>query len=100
MKHETQELYLYALHDGDLYRQQRESIEANLQRKFNKGIYDREKAAKMWLYFADAAAQKYHKDFRCYGKWFVIFNIDIRRELAGLFESEYFDLMKIRTDSE
>ncbi len=100
MQHETQELYLFALHDGDLYRQQRESIEANLQRKFNKGIYDREKAAKMWLYFADNAAQKYHKDFRFYGKWFQTFNIDIRRELAGLFESEYFDLMKIRTDSE
>ena len=34
MELETQDLYLYALHDGDLYRQQRESIESNLQRKF------------------------------------------------------------------
>ena len=98
MELETQDLYLYALHDGDLYRQQRESIESNLQRKFNKGIYDSEKAARLWLYFADNAAQKYHKDFRLNGKWHKAFNIDVRRELAGLFESEYFSLLKCRAE--
>ena len=37
---EARELYLYAINDGDLYRQQREHIERNLQRKFDKGVYD------------------------------------------------------------
>ena len=92
--HEAQELYLYALNDSKLYHQQCEAIEKNLQRKFNKGIYDREKAAKLWLYFADNAAKKYHKDFCGNGKWFHMFNIDTRREMAGLCESEHFELMR------
>jgi nuclear transport factor 2 (NTF2) superfamily protein len=96
---ELQDLYLYGLHDGDLYRQQRESIEKNLQRKYNKGVYDKEKAAKLWLYFAENVAKKYHKDFNYSGKWFQLFNIEIRRKLAGLFESDHFDLMKCRDDA-
>ena len=98
VSHETQELYLYALNDSKLYYQQREAIEKNLQRKFDKGIYDREKAAKLWLYFADNAAKKYHKDFRSNGKWFHMFNIDTRREVAGLCESEHFELMQCCAD--
>ena len=96
--YEVQELYLYALNDYQLYQQQREAIEANLQRKFDKGIYDREKAAKLWLYFADNAAKKYHKEFCGNGKWFKMFDIDTRREMAGLCESEHFDLMQCRAD--
>lgn len=96
--HETQELYLYALNDYQLYQQQREAIEANLQRKFDKGIYDSAKAAKLWLYFADNAAKKYHKEFCGNGKWFHMFNIDSRREMAGLCESEYLELMQCRAE--
>ena len=96
--HETKELYLYALNDAQLYHQQREAIENNLQRKFDKGIYDSEKAAKLWLYFADNAAKKYHQEFCGNGKWFHIFNIDSRREMAGLCESEHLELMQCRAE--
>ena len=95
---ETQELYLYALNDGDLYRQQREHVEALLQKRYDKGDYDSEKAAKLWLYFADNAAKKYHKQFCGNGKWFHMFNIDTRREVATLCEIEHHDLMKVRED--
>ena len=96
--HETQELYLYALNDYQLYQQQRESIEANLQRKFDKGIYDSAKAAKLWLYFADNAAKKYHKEFCGNGKWFHMFTIDDRRQVAWLAEKEHLELMQCRAE--
>ena len=95
---ETQELYLFALNDGDLYRQQREHVEALLQKRYDKGDYDSEKAAKLWLYFADNAAKKYHKQFCGNGKWFHMFNIDTRREVATLFEIDHHDLMKVRAE--
>lgn len=95
--HEAQELYLYALNESSIYNQ-RESIEANLQRKYDKGIYDRELAAKLWLYWVDNAAKAYHKDFCGNGKWFNLFNIDHRREVATLCEHEHFDLMECRND--
>ena len=98
ISHEAQELYLYALNDSALYHQQREHVEANLQRRFDKGEYDSEKAAKLWLYFADNAAKKYHKQFCGNGKWFHVFNIDTRREMATLCEMEHHDLMKVRAD--
>ena len=98
MSHEAQELYLYALNDSALYHQQREDIEANLQRRFDRGDYDSEKAAKLWLYFADNAAKKYHKEFCGNGKWFHLFNIDTRREMATLCEIEHHDLMQVRED--
>ncbi len=97
---EARELYLYAINDGDLYRQQREHIERNLQRKFDKGVYDSEKAATLWLRFADNAAKKYHKEFYCKQscEWFVMFNIDARREVATLMESEHHSEMKVNRD--
>ncbi len=98
ISHEAQELYLYALNDSALYHQQREHVEANLQRRFDKGEYDSEKAAKLWLYFADTAAKKYHKQFCGNGKWFHMFNIDTRREMATLCESEHHDLMQCRAE--
>ena len=95
---EARELYLYAINDGDLYRQQREHIESNLRCKFMDGVYDSEKAATLWLRFADNAAQKYHKEFCGNGKWFGMFNIDARREVATLMESEHHSEMKVNRD--
>jgi len=98
ISHEAQELYLYALNDSALYHQQREHVEALLQKRFDKGDYDSEKAARLWLYFADNAAKKYHKEFCGNGKWFHLFNIDTRREMATLCEMEHHDLMKVEAD--
>ena len=107
--HQTRELYLFAINDGDLYRQQRESIEKNLQKRFDAGTYDRNKAVKLWTYFANNAAKKYHKDFygtitarrhsRCgNGKWYQMFSVMDRLNMAILCEEEHFELMQVRAD--
>tara|TARA_A100000171_G_scaffold22307_1_gene20740 strand:+ start:507 stop:818 length:312 start_codon:yes stop_codon:yes gene_type:complete len=95
--HEATDLYLYAINDADLYRQ-RESIEKNLQRKYDKGIYDSAKAAILWRYFADNAAKKYHADFCGNGKWFHLFTASIRREVAELAEKDHRELMNERAE--
>jgi len=60
---EQRELQLFIDNDGDLYRSQYQPIIKNLQRKIDKGQYDREKAVKLWMYLADAGAKKYVKEF-------------------------------------
>jgi len=96
--HETRELYLYALNDADLYRQQREIIEKNLQKRFDAGTYNRTKAVQLWTYFANNAAKKYHKDFCGNGKWYQMFGVMDRLNMAILCEEEHFELMKVRAD--
>lgn len=98
VSHEARDLYFYAINDEKLYRRQREPIEKNLQRKFDKGIYDAEKAVKLWLYFADTAAKKYHQDFCGNGKWYHLFTPAIRQEFAELAEIDHRDLMKERAE--
>jgi len=57
------ELALFAANDGDLYRSQAQPIITNLAKKMGKGQYDEAKAAKLWGYFANTAAQKYAWEF-------------------------------------
>tara|TARA_R100000231_G_C5301913_1_gene157806 strand:+ start:614 stop:1009 length:396 start_codon:yes stop_codon:yes gene_type:complete len=95
---DAQELYLFALNDGDLYRQQREHIEALLQKRFDKGDYDSAKAVKLWTYFAINAAKKYHKEFCGNGKWHKLFGVPIRLEVATLCEKEHREEMEVRAD--
>jgi hypothetical protein len=57
------ELALFAANDGDLYRSQAQPIITNLAKKMSKGQYDEAKAAKLWGYFANSAAQKYAWEF-------------------------------------
>lgn len=59
---EAHELYLFAISDGDLYRQQGEPIIKNLARKHAKGIFKRDLAVKLYTYLADNAAKKYEYD--------------------------------------
>ncbi len=94
--HEATELYFYAINDGRLYTQQREPIEKNLQRKYDKGIYDAEKAVKLWGYFAETAAKKYFHEFCGNGKWYHLFTPAIRQEFAELAEIDHRQLMDER----
>jgi len=57
------ELDLYINNNEDLYRKQFMPTVYNLQRKFNKKIYDHEKAKKLWMYLVDAAAREYTQEF-------------------------------------
>ena len=58
----VRELVLYADNDGQLYTQSTAPIQKNLSKKFTKGTYDHELAAKLWKYHADRAAKKYGKE--------------------------------------
>lgn len=53
------ELFLFIVDDADLYRQQGEPIILNLRRKIKRGIYDPQKALKLWRHLADFGAKKY-----------------------------------------
>jgi hypothetical protein len=61
-QHAQTELDLYAENTSELYNQKK-AILANLQRKAKKGTYDHTKAAKLWMYWVDAASKRYRKEF-------------------------------------
>jgi len=88
MSDEARELALYAENDGDLYRQSAEPVMRNLSKKFKKGVYDHELAAKLWKYHADRAAKSYGKE---HGNddGFAIFSPSVRREVAQYFADSW-----------
>lgn len=87
----ARELVLYADNDEHLYRTSHQPIIKNLQRKKAKGIYDHEKATKLWGYHADRAAQKYHKEFGSGGKWHHMFSKADRMKAAKQFADQGHD---------
>lgn len=88
--HHVRELVLYAENDGDLYRQRRQPIEKNLQRKFDKGTYVADKAVKLWRYFADDAAKKYVKE------WGGVFSVADRNAVALEFALQHHAEMAVQ----
>lgn len=63
MEDEARELQLFIENDGELYRQQYQPILKNLANKKAKGIYNHEKAVKLFMYLVDNGARKYNKEF-------------------------------------
>lgn len=59
----ARELELYIDNDADLHRQQFVPIVKNLMLKRRKGIYDREKAVKLFMYLMESGAKKYVREF-------------------------------------
>jgi hypothetical protein len=79
----ARELYLWSTNDSQLYFQQRKPILINLSKKYKKGNFDLNKAAKLWRYFVDNSLQKYNKEFGSRGdKWFELMNVHDRNLLA------------------
>ena len=79
----AREIELYADNDSQLYYQKKLPILKNLQRKYKKGTYKVELAAKLWRYFIDAALQKYNKEFGSRGdKWYELLSVPDRQLLA------------------
>lgn len=60
---ESQELFLYATNDGDIYRQQITPAINNLRKKAIKGTYNQNKSIDLFYYITTAASDKYKKDF-------------------------------------
>jgi hypothetical protein len=85
-EHAQNELDLYAENTSELYNQKK-SILANIQKKAAKGVYDPTKAAKLWMYWVTAAAQRYQKEFGSGSSH--IFNKATREALAKELEARY-----------
>ena len=57
------ELDSFIMNDEELYRRRFMPIIENLKRKMKRGIYDDQKAIKLWMYLVDDAAREYIKQF-------------------------------------
>lgn len=79
----AREIELYADNDSRLYFSRKLPILKNLQKKFKKGTYDIDKAAKLWRYYIDDAMQRYNKEFGSRGnKWYELLSTSDRQLLA------------------
>lgn len=99
MTTESHELFLYAINNGDLYRQRITPIINNLKKKIKKGIYNPTLALKLWKYAADDAAQKYTKEFGGSGnKSYGSFNVADRKKAAIEMQLYYGDELTEKTN--
>ena len=57
------ELDTYIMNSEELYRRRFMPIISNIKRKLAKGIYDHDKAQKLWMYLIDDAAKEYVKEY-------------------------------------
>ena len=83
---DVEELYLYIVNDGNLYRSRTTSIIDNLKKKYKKGTFDKELAVKAFMYLVDDGVRKYDKEFGSgQGKLFLdkATRTDIARELLN-----------------
>ena len=83
----ARELYLFISNDGDLYRQQGLPIIKNLVAKIDRGIYDRAKAVKLYMYYAESGAKKYAKEYS--GTWNQMFSVPTRKLVAENFVKDF-----------
>lgn len=60
---ESRELLIVAENDGTLYERYIKPVIANLQKKYNNGIYDVNKAVDAYYHIATVASEQYYKDF-------------------------------------
>lgn len=86
----VRELELYAENTSSIYHNHTMPVVTNLKKKYEKGIYDKEKAVKAFEYVAEAAAKLYHKEFGCGCRWYDTFNKATRQETAKILEEVYF----------
>lgn len=93
--HWATELEMFIVNDGDLYRQNIAYIIKNLAKKMKKGVYDPEKAVKLWGYTADWGAKKYTKDYGGNGTTsFGSFSKPVRMKVAKSLRDYYLDEVK------
>jgi len=86
----AKELVLHADNDSHLYRSSHEPIMKNLAKKHAKGVYDSEKAKKLWGYHADRAAQSYAKEHGDkHTPWHKMFTPEHRKEAAAHWEEHH-----------
>lgn len=81
---EAHELKLYIDNEGGLYRQQTTPIMKNIATKLARGVYDRAKAEKLWMYLVESGAKKYNREFGDESSlpWHKMFSLEDRRAVA------------------
>lgn len=79
---QASEIKIFMDNDGDLYRQQTMPIAKNLQKKFDKGTYDKDKATKAWYNSVTSWERTHRADVGTANK-------DTRIQVARELESEY-----------
>jgi hypothetical protein len=82
------ELDIYAENTSELYNQ-KQSILANIRRKLASGKYNHALAPKLWMYWIDAAAKRYNREFGSGGNISTIFNKATREHLAKELADRY-----------
>ena len=85
----VKELVLFITNDADLYRQQLQPIQKNLITKMARGVYDGNKAVKLFMYLMDNGAKKYAQEFDDISRWNVIFPKSVRIEAAKQFVEDF-----------
>jgi hypothetical protein len=92
MSDEAHELVMHADNHAQLHHGSHMPIINNLKKKMKKGVYDSEKAKKLWGYHADRAAQSYHKEYGDkHVPWHHMFPTHVRREAAAHWEAHHRD---------
>ena len=94
MPHEAKELVLHGDNDSQLEYSSKQPIHRNLARKHKKGVYDHEKAKKLWSYHADRAAQSYAKQHGDGTPWHKMFSTAHRKAAAAHWADMHHDNMK------
>lgn len=92
-EHAARELQLFIDNDSTLYHQQFIPIVKNLMKKRMRGVYDSDRAVKLFMYLADAGAKKYVQEFGTAGQRVdTMFNrntrLEVARSLRDGFEAE------------
>lgn len=85
----ARELELYAENTARIYHQNTTPAIENLRKKYKRGQYDHEKAARLWEYVAESAARLYVKEFCPNAKYCDVFSAATRRETARAL-AEYY----------
>lgn len=84
----AQQLQFFLDNDQTLYRQQGVPILKNLALKKAKGIYEHDKAVKLYMYYMESGAKKYAKD-NGGGAWNILFPRADREQAATAFAKNF-----------
>lgn len=91
----AKELELYIDNNGDLYRSRTRPILQNLTRKYKKGNYDVEKAAKLFMYLVEDGMKRYYREFGGSGGWNRMLSVRDRKKLAREYAEYWLEEFKL-----
>ena len=78
----SEELTLYVLNEGRMYRCLTVGIIKNLAKKYEKGTFETEKALKSFYNLATEGAKRYAKEYANADEWNKIFSVANRKACA------------------